>query len=268
MENDYIRFFVEYYKDLHFDKIIIYDNNELDGERFEEVIGDYIKLGFVELVDFRGKAAPQMEAYQDAYDRYNKDYDWLAFFDCDEFLTFVDNTNDIHVFLSRDIYKPFQVIHFNWMDYGDNDMLDNDGRNVIDRFEKPILPYSFKAQGHRIPDNKHVKSIVRGGLYNIKWSNPHSPKSEFYHSCNNIGHSVKIGLYYQDIDYSISYLRHFKTKTIGEWIKCKMRRGDVYFTGEKGRHKGSLDEFFMYNEKTEDKMLYAEKLIHKYNIKR
>ncbi len=32
MENDYIRFFVEYYQRLHFDKVIIYDNNDPDGE--------------------------------------------------------------------------------------------------------------------------------------------------------------------------------------------------------------------------------------------
>ena len=43
MENDYIRFFVEYYKNLHFDKIFIYDNNNTDGEKFEEVINDYIQ---------------------------------------------------------------------------------------------------------------------------------------------------------------------------------------------------------------------------------
>lgn len=43
MENDYIRFFVEYYKNLHFDKIFIYDNNDIDGEKFEDVINDYIQ---------------------------------------------------------------------------------------------------------------------------------------------------------------------------------------------------------------------------------
>ena len=43
MENDYIRFFVEYYKNLHFDKIFIYDNNNTDGEKFEDVKNDYIQ---------------------------------------------------------------------------------------------------------------------------------------------------------------------------------------------------------------------------------
>ena len=39
MENEYLRFFVEYYKNLHFDKIFIYDNNDVGGENLEEVIG-------------------------------------------------------------------------------------------------------------------------------------------------------------------------------------------------------------------------------------
>ena len=79
MENDYIRFFVEYYQRLHFDKIFIYDNNDPDGEKFEDVINDYIQSGFVEIVDFRGRECVQMPAYQNCYDKHNKEYDWIAF---------------------------------------------------------------------------------------------------------------------------------------------------------------------------------------------
>ena len=65
LENEYIRFFVEYYKNLKFDKIFIYDNNDPDGERFEEVIGDYIQSGFVEIIDFRGRKNALLASYQD-----------------------------------------------------------------------------------------------------------------------------------------------------------------------------------------------------------
>jgi hypothetical protein len=79
MENDYIRFFVEYYQRLHFDKVIIYDNNDPDGEKFEDVINDYIQNGFVEIIDFRGREVAQLPSYQDCYDRFNNQYDWIAF---------------------------------------------------------------------------------------------------------------------------------------------------------------------------------------------
>lgn len=262
-ENEYIRFFVEYYKNLHFDRIILYDNNELDGERFEDVIGDYIQSGFVELVDFRGKEAPQLKAYQDCYDRFNKKYDWIAFFDCDEFLTFTDSTENIHDYLNQERFESYQVIHFNWMVYGDNEMLDNDGRNVIDRFPKPIMPYGFISKKSRFPVNKHVKSIVRGGLYNIRWcSTAHTPNNSYYSCCNARGNTVDINLFYQDIDYSISFLRHYRTKTIGEWVKNKMKRGDVFYSGEKAEQMVSLDIFFIYNMKTEEKVRYAELLMN------
>ena len=54
MENVYIREFVKYYKDLGFDNICLYDNNDPDGEHFEDVIEDYIKSGFVILKNVRG----------------------------------------------------------------------------------------------------------------------------------------------------------------------------------------------------------------------
>ena len=65
-------------------KIIIYDNNDSEGEKCEDVINDYIQSGFVEIVDFRGRECVQMPAYQNCYDKHNKEYDWIAFFDCDE----------------------------------------------------------------------------------------------------------------------------------------------------------------------------------------
>ena len=44
MENLYIREFIEHYKMIGVDKIIIFDNNNKDGERFEDKINDYKKL--------------------------------------------------------------------------------------------------------------------------------------------------------------------------------------------------------------------------------
>ena len=55
LENLYIREFVEYYKNLGFDNICLYDNNDEDGEHFEDVINDYITSGFVILKNVRGK---------------------------------------------------------------------------------------------------------------------------------------------------------------------------------------------------------------------
>jgi hypothetical protein len=86
MENLYIREFVEHYKNLGFDNICLYDNNDPDGEHFEDVIEDYIKSGYVILKDVRGKQLAQMPCYTECYKEYKNKYDWIAYFDIDEFL--------------------------------------------------------------------------------------------------------------------------------------------------------------------------------------
>ena len=62
-ENRYAREFVEYYKKYGVDKIFIFDNNEVDGERFESVISDYIKEGLVNIINYRGLLKIQMKAF-------------------------------------------------------------------------------------------------------------------------------------------------------------------------------------------------------------
>jgi hypothetical protein len=261
MENEYIRFFVEYYKNLYFDIIFIYDNNDSDGERFEEVIGDYIDNGFVEIVDFRGRHIAQLAAYQDCYDRYNKEFNWIAFFDCDEFLTFADESNDIHSFLNQKRFMPFQVMHINWQVYGDNELLDNDGRNIIERFELPI-PYNTKGAYGSHLENEHVKSIVRGGLPDVIWDiDPHTPRSVFYRCCSAEGREVNVNMPFQSIHYETLFLRHYSTKTIGEWVRNKMKRGFPDRNEENWKELLNIEFFFRYNHKTDEKVGYAKKVL-------
>ena len=54
-ENLYIREYIEHYKKYGVNKIYLYDNNDINGEKFEDVIDDYIKSGFVEINDWRGR---------------------------------------------------------------------------------------------------------------------------------------------------------------------------------------------------------------------
>lgn len=261
MENEYIRFFVEYYNNLHFDKIFIYDNNDPDGERIEDAISNYIKSGLVEIVDFRGRKVAQLAAYQDCYDKQNKEYDWIAFFDCDEFLTFTNGIEDIHVFLENKRFFPFQAIHINWMVYGDNELLDNDGRNVIERFISPI-PYDTKGRYGTHLENSHVKSIIRGGLSNIVWSStPHTPISKYYHCCTPEGKQVDLNSPFMQIDYDMLFLRHYSTKTIGEWVRNKMQRGIPDRPKDSWESLLNLDCFFYYNTPTKEKREYAEKMM-------
>ena len=260
MENEYIRHYVEYYKDLEFDNIFIYDNNDPEGERFEEVIGDYIDNGFVKVIDYRGRKIAQLSAYQDCYDRHNKEYDWIAFFDCDEFLTFADKSVDIHTFLSQKKFLPYQVMHVNWMVYGDNGQLDNDGRDVTERLITPI-PFYTKGRYGTHMENEHVKSILRGGLSAIHYTTTHTPHSLYYKCCSPEGDMIVLNTPFKQINYSTLYLRHYSTKTIGEWVKNKMRRGIPDRSEDRWKSILNLDLFFHYNERTTEKEAYAKKIM-------
>ena len=97
-ENLYAKEYVTHYKKLGYNHIFLYDNNDINGERFEDVIEEEIKEGFISLINYRGKrgnkeklGGPQLEIYYDCYEKNNKNYDWLSFFDFDEFLVLRNN---------------------------------------------------------------------------------------------------------------------------------------------------------------------------------
>ena len=73
LENLYIQEFIDYYKKLGYNHIFIYDNNEINGERFEDVIQNEIDKGFVSIINYRGdKEKPQFRAFIDCYEKNNK----------------------------------------------------------------------------------------------------------------------------------------------------------------------------------------------------
>ena len=132
-ENKYIREFIEHYKNYDIDKIYIFDNNDKNGEKFEDVIDDYIKNGFVELIDYKGIKNPQILSYNDCYKRYNKLYDWLIFFDIDEFIFLKDFTS-FKSFLNDKRFDKCNRVQFNWIFFTDNNLLYYEDKPVRERF--------------------------------------------------------------------------------------------------------------------------------------
>lgn len=102
-ENLYINEFIDYYKNLGYNHIYLYDNNDINDEKFEDVIKNEIDNGFVSLIDYRGyngiNINPQLNAYKDCYKKNNKKWDWLSFFDVDEYLQLIPLNLKIHDFL-------------------------------------------------------------------------------------------------------------------------------------------------------------------------
>ena len=116
-EYNYIREWVEYHINLGFDKIVIYDNNDLNGERYDELLSDFIKNEQVELRDVRDERAMQRVVYNAFYQE--DDFDWVAFIDIDEFIS-PNRTKykNIKKFLEKN--SNSDAIFLYWQTYGDS----------------------------------------------------------------------------------------------------------------------------------------------------
>lgn len=223
-ENDYIAEWVRYHINLGFDHIYIYDNNEVDGERIEDAIPADLKEK-ISVLDVRGKKYMQKIVYNECYRTY--DFDWCAFIDIDEFITFNPKSGYTNIKQFLQDRDAFDAVHLNWMCYGDNGMVRKKEGGVVERFKEPIKPLDF-AFGYDFPQNNHIKSILKKGL-DVDWckdtddwdSNPHTPYGKMK-ICNENGNLVTNSPFHE-YSLEIAYIRHYYSKTIEEYT-CKMLR--------------------------------------------
>ena len=65
--NLYVKEYINHYKNLGYNYIFIYDNNDINDERFSDIIHREIESGFVSIIDFIGyksnSDSTQIEAY-------------------------------------------------------------------------------------------------------------------------------------------------------------------------------------------------------------
>lgn len=251
-ENRYLKEWVEYNKKIGFDNIVICDNNDFDGEKLDDVIGDYISDGYVIVEDWREKKYFQCQAYEWCYRKYNKNYDWIAFFDVDEFFTMVTES-DIHKFLADSKFEKYSSIHVNWLCYGDNDLIEPDDRPVVKRFINPVTPVNF-TKLFSTPENSHCKAFLRGGLENVKFPSPHNPnfRGEEGKICDATGKVLAKNEVWMKMNYRSAYIRHYATKTIYEYIN-KIKRGDAIQEYNDSMKKIFANSFFCYNKRTPEK---------------
>lgn len=246
-ENRYLEEWVDYHLSLGFSHIFIYDNNNPDGEQIIPSVSGNEK---VTIIDCRGKKAYQNIAYTEFYKTFGEQYDWIAYIDVDEFITFSEESclTDINDFLSR-FSQDVGIVHLNWMCYGDNDIVDIDEDfSVLPRFTRP-LDFDKKIQ-YDFPENNHVKSIIRGGMdIRDKRITVHSPKDLTCKAVDAKGEECPND-YFAPYDFSVAFIRHYVTKTVYEWL-LKISKGNV--TANAASALYPIERFFLYNERTPEK---------------
>ena len=268
-ENLYIREWVEWYKNLGISKIFLYDNNDLDGERFEDVINDYIEEGFVEIIDRRGiiktvstdKDGQTLQGltFKDCFYNHYKEFDYMCFFDIDEYLEIYNTYKDLNDFLHD--FDEFDGIRVQWKMYGDNDKL---------YYENKPLYKRFKKESNASYD-RHVKQILN---CNKKFDDElffcaHGVFNKKYNFVNVNKEPIK-NVYMDSIahDNLSVFLNHFFSKSTEEFLKRKYNKPSAV-TGINNKRNFNIDflknQYFEHNKKTEEKEKFIDIFINSNN---
>ena len=245
-ENLYSIEFVSYYQKLGIKKIIIYDNNDIDGEKPEDVLQDFIKSNFVEIIDARGFKSAQIPAYNHCYKKYRNQFDYIAFLDFDEFII-IQNNKSINDYLYDSKFDKCESILLNWVMYGDNDLVRYDNRTMIERFTKPGKKWN------------RGKSITRTNIDNLLVVTVHNVGYRVNYFCNSNGNKIFLRNY---LDFMApiepeSYIKHFYTKTVEEFCN-KLRKGGGHINNDHPKYKTAIRQrinvFKEYNTMTNEKI--------------
>lgn len=248
-EHLYINEWVNHYLKLGFDKIYLYDNDDLD----KPFIGDYIEnKDKVEIINIRGqkKEHLQHDIYTSFYNSHK--FEWCLFCDIDEFLFGVDN---IHSFLEQKKFAFAKQIRVKWKLFGDDNIIERDiSKPVCDSFFHEIkssLMRDLKTKGNLEIQGKF---FVRGCMPNVVIRSPHF--ASFY-TRNNVIPSVlpsgkpcysKVAIYENYSQESV-FLHHYMTKSLSEFVNQKLNRNDAVYN----QHI-KLDYFWRINAKTPQKI--------------
>lgn len=238
-EHLYINEWVKHYLDLGFDHIYLYDNDNPKSD----YIGCYINKKYeskITIYNIRGIKEPYLQhrVYNNFYNRHR--FDWVLFCDIDEFLFGITN---VHDFLNN---KNFDQVRIKWKLFGDDGFITRDTKIPVKDF--------FKKEKHDNRLEYQNKSFVRGGL-NIQINSCHYVK--YLPSCFPSGRkcqSDKLEIY--DYGNEQVYIHHYMTKTLAEFIKQKLGRGDAVWSNR----NIDLDYFWRINEKTQDKIDYLKNM--------
>ncbi len=140
---------VAHYTSLGADRLIIYDDgSNPDNLAFLYKLAEHFPIDIVEWKTDEPKH--QVAAYADCIKRFGPQYEWMGFFDADEFLI-PPPGQSLPQLLER--HEGHDAFSLNWMIFGTSGIEDTNGQLVMEAF-------THRAEASFGP-NQHVKSFVR-----------------------------------------------------------------------------------------------------------
>lgn len=254
-ENRYLKEFINHYLSLGFEKIYLYDNNDIDGENPLDIIKEFNTSKIV-YNDYRGKKVCQKMAYNECYKKYGNECDWIAFFDADEFLDF-SLTDNISSFISEFENSDYNCVFINWLCYNDNDKIYYEDKPLKERFTQKALNKSWFH--NNIPLNFYVKSIIKTKINGITFiESVHHPNGNYVRACNTEKEPCLLANYHIPT-YNKASLNHYITKSLEEWVN-KIKRGYPDHIVNEDKYKKYIERYFIINKETKEKREIFNKL--------
>ncbi len=216
---------ISYQAAIGFDTIIVFDHGSNDGTRaILEAAQRHFDVRIHDWPDSSPRSQPN--AYNAALASYRDEFEWIAFFDADEFLVIADG-RPVKRFLAA--YDDWAGVVIPWAIYGSNGHEEFPGGLVIENFTHRAKPNFYPV--------RHAKCLVRprltrgcpnthcfdvldhraGGLCTPDgqlvqwWTSPQDGK-------------LRPGVLAEAPDYRIAQLNHYFVRSRAHW-QAKLQRG-------------------------------------------
>lgn len=182
----------------------------------EKVLKKLQKKIDIEIFPIKGHDSPQIKCYQNCCDNFLSKVDWMAFIDGDEFLfPTIDDSMDIALEGYSD--KKISALGVYWSFFGSSGHVEEPTGLIIEN-------YKHRAYDD-FSDNKHIKSIVRGGQNgSVFASDPHFFKTTLGTFDENL-RPIASGLTNYSPTYNTFRINHYITQSYSYYLNVKKLPG-------------------------------------------
>lgn len=232
-ESEYIREWVAYHKTVGIDRIYLFDNDSTDG--MKKYIQDFIDTGFVIYKEIHGQCR-QMDAYNDALQRYGSKCRYMAFIDCDEFLAPVNSNENMVEILDSYFacHKKAAALAVNWCMFGSSHFEDKPDGLLIENF---VWRAKIGREGTNV-----IKSIICPSR-TLFFDNPHYAVCRFGYAVYDINGKFVENWANTIEEYNGIKVNHYFTKSKEQWIKRRaIGKADLGSNDKRG-----MEEFYKHD---------------------
>ncbi len=209
-----------WYHVLGFDACIVFDDDSTDGTW--EVLHAAARVQDVRISRALGSREiayehRQEQSYKFALQAYADEFEWLAFFDADEYLSLAQDM-DVKTFLAR--FPDAGQVCVNWCNYGSSG-------HYLKPKQPPIEAYTWHGD-ERQPVNRHVKSFVRTGRPGPRYINMHcfdpAPARSVMANGGPVVWGEGPGIIGTAVDWSVAKVMHYQCRSMEHFIERLKQR--------------------------------------------